>query len=283
MKALAIISQLPSLKELVLKFRADDGPFGDYSPPKYPPEVILQFLIFKALGEDYLQFSSPLKSLTIDHFLPLPHPSFGEPTVIRLLGTLTQLTINTTINCPAFGMTSPPSDVSAFPIYPTEAFSSSLVSLQLHHESLRPPTMIAPLTELHLPRLAHLSIQRHYFSDIREVENFIARHGETLVELKLFLCPMATSAEAILCPKANPARFRRWAQVWDHLRRELKVLKNLVVSERNDSNGIGDCSLGRYVDFDYRFTTAGLGKAEMNDDEDALKRLQEVVESRIGA
>ncbi|KAH9971506.1 hypothetical protein BGW80DRAFT_1320489, partial [Lactifluus volemus] len=40
--------------------------------------------------------------------------------------------------------------------------------------------MIAPLTELHLLHLAHLSM--HCFSDLREVENFIARHGETLVD-----------------------------------------------------------------------------------------------------
>jgi hypothetical protein len=33
------------------------------------------------------------------------------------------------------------------------------------------------------------------------MENSIARHGETLVELKLFLCPMVTSTEATLRPR----------------------------------------------------------------------------------
>ncbi|KAI0249304.1 hypothetical protein BJV78DRAFT_1228592 [Lactifluus subvellereus] len=277
-ETLAILSQLPALESLVLNFRSHDGPFslGSDGDPSFPPEIVLQFLIFKALGEIDQGFASPLKSLTINRLLPLPHPSLREPTIITLLSTLTHLTINTTTNCSAFGMPEPHSDRSVFP---KGALSSSLVSLQLHHACLRSPNMLAPITEIRLPHLAHLSLQRHYFSGRCEVENFITRHGETLVELKLFLCPMTLST--VKTSSRQSKRPRQWAQVWDRFRSELKVLKCLVVSERNDSNGVEDNGLGRYIDNSHSCKVVNLGKAETTDDENAYKRLQEVVESRV--
>lgn len=278
-EALAILSQLPALESLVLNFRSHDGPFSTGSDSSFPPEIVLQFLIFKALGEIEPGFASPLKSLTINRLLPLPHPSFRERAILKLLSTLTHLTINTTANCEAFGMSDPQSDTAVSRVFPKEALSSSLVSLQLHHVCLRSPNMVAPITEIRLPHLTHLSLQRHYFSGRCEVENFITRHGETLVELKLFLCPMTLSPEKK--SSNHSKRPRQWAQVWDRFRSELKVLKYLVVSERNDSNGVEDSSLGRYIDNPSSCKAVNLGRAETNDDENAYKRLQEVVESRV--
>ncbi|KAH9956564.1 hypothetical protein BGW80DRAFT_1466320 [Lactifluus volemus] len=57
----------------------------------------------------------------------------------------------------------------------------------------------------------------HCFSDLCDVENSIARHGETLVELKLFLCPMVTSTEATL----RPRMFQTMGSGLDRLRSEL--------------------------------------------------------------
>jgi hypothetical protein len=282
-EALAILSQLPSLKSLVIKLREYDGPFGASSDdtPAFPPEVVLQFLIFKALGEISPGFASPLKSLTIDSLLLLPHPSLRESTIIRLLATLTHLAINTTTDCAAFGMSSSQPGTSVTPIFPRAAFSSSLVSLQLHHVCVRSPNALAPITEVHLPHLAYLSLQRHLFSERCEVENFITRHGKTLVELKLFLCPMAMETKAVTeISKGRSARFRRWAQVWDCFRVQLKVLRNLVVSEGSDSNGVKDGGLGRYIANSDRRTAVNLGKADRSDDDNALKSLRDNVERR---
>ena len=276
---------LPTLEDLVLKFRADDGPFkssnahNDDTHPDTPPEVVIQFLIFRVLGE-IQSYPSPLKSLTLDHLLPLPHPFLESPPVIRLLSKLTHFAINTTSPCPTFSITNPESRIT-FQLFKKEALSSSLVSLQLHHACVRSTKMIAPISKVHLPRLAYLSLQRTYFSEQGEVEQFITRHGGTLVELKLFLCPMALSTR--ISSSHSPESFRRWAQVWNHFDGELRVLKNLVVSERHDSAGAEDIGLGRYVDNCYFCNVVDLGKEDMGADDTALKQLQKSVESRSQA
>ena len=281
MEVLAHVLTLPTLEHLVLKFRADDGPFGSSDPGdrEIPQEVVLQFLIFRFLGENQ-NYPWRLKSLTLDHLLPLPHPYLESPPVIRLLSTLTHFAINTTSPCTKFSITLPQSPPT-FQLFKKGALSSSLVSLQLHHACVRPAKIVAPISKVHLPRLAYLSLQRTYFSEEGEVEQFIARHGGTLVELKLFLCPMALSTWTH--SSHRPDSFRKWAQVWDYLDGELRILKNLIVSERHDSTGAEDVGLGRYVDSYYGCNVVNLGKEDIAADDTAFKRFQKSVESRSEA
>jgi hypothetical protein len=279
-EVLGYVLTLPALEDLVLKFRTDDGPFkpSNAHDSSNPPEVVIQFLIFRTLGEN--QNYAPLKSLTLDHLVPLPHPYLESPPMIRFLSTLTHFAINTTSPCPTFSITDPQSPPT-FQLLKKGALSSSLVSLQLHHACVRPTEIVAPISKIHLPRLAYLSLQRTYFSEQSEVEQFIVRHGRTLVELKLFLCPMALSTR--INSGRRPKSFRRWAQVWNHLDGELRVLKNLVVSERHDSTGAEDVGLGRYVDDCYSCKVVDLGKEDMVADDTAFKQFQKSVESRCQA
>jgi hypothetical protein len=69
--------------------------------------------------------------------------------------------------------------------------------------------------------------------------------------------------------------------VWERLNRDLKVLKNLVVSEDHDSKGVEDASVARYVDNCYSCNAVKLGNVEMREDDGALKKFQKNVESRI--
>lgn len=285
-EALSLLSELPSLEHLVLNFRASDGPFksdteGSARDRDFPPEVVLQFLIFRALAENEHGYPSPLKSLVIDKFLPLPHPYLGSPTILGLLSTLSHLAINTTTQCKAFPMTDPQLEwPSSYHLFQKEALSASLVSLQLHHACVRSADSLAPISEVVLPRLAYLSLQRTYFSEQGEVENFIARHGGTLRELKLFLCPMAMSTNWQVVASRRPTHFRRWARVWEHLDRDLKVLKNLVVSERHNSIGIEDANLGRYIDNCYRCNVVMLEGMETAEDDRVFARFKNAVELR---
>ncbi|KAI0298371.1 hypothetical protein B0F90DRAFT_1926581 [Multifurca ochricompacta] len=286
-EALLLLSQLPALDSLILKFRVNDDPFkiDDNANPDdmtFPPEVVLQFLIFRALAENEQGLPSPLKSLVVDNLLPLPHPYLGSPTILGLLSTLTHLTINTTAHCAAFPMINPQLPwPPSYHLFQKEALSSSLVSLQLHHVHVRSADMLIPISEVHLPRLAHLSLQKIYFSGQGEVENFIARHGRTLIGLKLFVCPLALTTEENSVRR--PTRFRRWSQVWERLNNELKVLKELTVSERLDSNGIEDAgSMGWYVHDCYRCKAVSLSKADTTEDDTVLKRFKDVVASRSG-
>jgi len=68
--------------------------------------------------------------------------------------------------------------------------------------------------------------------------------------------------------------------VWEHFDRDLKVLRNLVVSERLDSKGGEDASYSRYLDNCYRCNPAKLGEAEIVEDDGALKQFEKNVESR---
>jgi hypothetical protein len=164
-------------------------------------------------------------------------------------------------------------------LFQKEVVPASLVSLQLHHACVRAADMLIPVSEIHLPNLERLSLQRTHFSEKGALENFIARHGGTLVELKIFLCPMALSTSST--SSARPKRFRRWSQTWERLNRDLKVLRNLVVSERQDSKGVEDTSIARYVDNCYLCNAVKLGKADMVEDDGALKKFQKDVESRL--
>jgi len=285
LEALSLVSQLPALESLVLTFRSDDGPFkadteANAPDRNFPTEIILQFLIFRALAELPTGFASPLKSLIIDRFVTLPHPYLESPPILELLSTLTHLTINTTTQSATFPMTDPRMEWTSPPLFQKKALASSLVSLELHHACLRSGNVIVPVSDssFHLPRLEKLSLQRIYFSKQGDIENFVVRHGKTLVELKLFVCPMALSTDTRQSSRATNSR--RWAQVWEHFDRDLKVLRNLVVSEKHDSHGVEDSGLGWYVNNCYRPKVVDLGRVDKEDDESALKRLTKNVESR---
>lgn len=281
-EVLGLISQLPGLESLVLNFRAHDGPFRfdtdtNDNDREFPAEIILQFLIFRALAENSQRYPSPLKSLTIDKLLPLPHPYISSPTIIALLSTLSHLSIKTTTQCAAFPMTDPRLEWTSTPLFEKGAFSTSLASLELHHASVRSADVLVSLSEIQLPRLETLSLQRIYFSDKGKPEDFIARHGGTLLKLKLFLCPMALSTSGSKGSEGRPASFRRWTQVWERLRSDLKNLRGLVVSERHDSNGVDDAGLGRYVDNCYSCNAVDLGEAETAEDDIAFELFQKSV------
>jgi hypothetical protein len=282
--ALGHFAHLDSLESLVLHLRQDDGPFTvdvdrDASGGNFPGEIMLQFLIFKALSENPTGFIRPLKSLTVDKLLPLPNPSIASPPVIALLSKLNHLAIKTTIQCAAIPMTDPRLEWSIpDSLFQREVVPASLVSLELHHTNIRSADVLIPVARIHLPRLERLSLQRTYFSDQGALESFIARHGATLVELKMFLCPMALSTSSV--STVRPRRFRRWSQVWGRFDRDLKALRNLVVSERLDSKGVEDASYSRYLDNCYRCNAAKLGQAEIVEDNGALKQFEKNVESR---
>ena len=280
-EAIALFVTLPALKDLVLRFREHDGPFksdtvGDTQNTARgsTPDVVLQLLIFKALDEVPYGFPAHLRSLTIDKFLPLPHPDLGSETIHRHLSTLTHLAINTTSHCASF----PQERASNLRIFPKAALSPSLVSLQLHNTCVRSAFTLIPVSEVYLPRLEYLSLQRTYFSKQGEVENFIARHGGTLVELELFLCPMAISTSSRRGTADED--FYRWSKVWDHLNRELRVLKHLVVSDRHDSNGVEDAGLGRYIDNCYHCKAVQLKARITRADDKVFERFKKSVESR---
>lgn len=283
--ALGHFAHLDSLESLILNLRKDDGPFTvdpnrEANEGDFPGEIMLQFLIFKALSENPTGFIQPLKSLTVDKLLPLPNPSIASRSVIALLSQLNHLAIKTTTQCAAIPMTDPRLGWSIpDALFQTEVVPASLVSLELHHTDIRSADILIPLARIHLPRLEHLSVQRTYFSEQGALESFIARHGATLVELKMFLCPMALSTSSISTER--PRRFRRWSQVWERFDQNLKVLRNLVVSERLDSKGVEDASYSRYVDNCYRCNAAKLGEAEMIEDDGALKQFEKNVESRL--
>lgn len=282
--ALGHFGHLGSLESLVLRLRQDDGPFKvdvgrDVSGGNFPGEIMLQFLIFKALSENPTGFIRPLKSLTVDKLLPLPNPAIATPPVIALLSELNHLAIKTTTQCAAIPMTDPRLEWSIpDSLFQREVVPASLVSLELHHANIRSADVLIPVARIHLPRLERLSLQRTYFSDQGALELFIARHGATLVELEMFLCPMALSTSS--GSTVRPRRFRRWSQVWECFDRDLKVLRNLVVSERLDSKGVEDASYSRYVDNCYRCNAAKLGEAEIVEDDGALKQFEKNVESR---
>ena len=284
LEALALFATLPALKDLVLRFREHDGPFksdpGDDAQNRDCfPDVVLQHLIFRALGEIDEGFPAHLRSLTIDKFLPLPHSFLESEPITSHLSTLTHFAINTTSHCAAFPDHNPRSERSSnHRIFPTAALSSSLVSLQLHNACLRSADKLFPISEVHLPRLAYLSLQRTYFSKEREVENFIARHGATLVELKLFMCPMAISTSSRRGTADED--FYRWGRVWENLNSELRVLKNLVVSAQHDSDGVEDVELGRYIDSCYHCGVVKMKVRITRADDKVLERFQKSVESR---
>lgn len=282
--ALGHFGHFDSLESLVLHLRQDDGPFPEEidrnaSGGNFPGEIMLQFLIFKALSENPSDFLPPLKSLTVDKFLPLPNPSIASPSIITLLSNLSHLAIRTTTQCAAIPMTDPRLEWSIpDSLFQREVVPDSLVSLELHHTNIRSADVLIPVARIHLPRLERLSLQRTYFSEQGALESFIARHGATLVELKMFLCPMALSTSSV--STARPRRFRRWSQVWEHFDRDLKVLRNLIVSERLDSRGLEDASYSRYLENCYRSSAAKLKEAEIVGDDNALKQFKKNVESR---
>jgi len=283
-EALGHIGHLDFLESLVLNFRKDNGPFKlDFDRTRggaFPGEIMLQFLIFKALSENPTGFIQPLKSLTVDKLLPLPNPAIASEPVIALLSELEHLAIKTTTHSSAFPMTDPRLGWSfTDSLFQREVVPTSLISLELHHTDIRSADILIPLSRIHLPCLERLSLQRTYFSEQGPLESFIARHGATLVELKLFLCPMALSTSSTSA--IRPRHYRRWSQVWERFDYDLKVLRNLVVSERADSKGVKDVSYSRYVDSCYRLNPAKLGKAEIVEDDSALKRLEKKVESRV--
>jgi hypothetical protein len=282
-EALCNLTYFPALESLVLHFRENDGPFksdtrGNPNDREFPSEVILQFLVFKALSDQPPGFLPPLKSLTVDKYLPLPNPSITSESIKALLGNLDHLAIKTTTQCEAFPMTDPRVEVYGNPVFKKDFLPASLVSLELHHAYVRSAYMTIPLKHVHLPRLERLSLQRSQFSEKDELEAFIIRHGTTLVELKLFLCPMALSTST---SSKRPKRFRRWAQVWDRLSVELKLLRNLVVSERHDAMGVEDDGVPRYVDNCYYCNEVKLAEAEIVEDEKALERFRKKVEARL--
>ena len=284
-EALGHITHLNFLESLVLHLRKDDGPFTtgvgrNANGADFPGEIMLQLLIFKALSEIPIGFIQPLKSLTVDKLLPLPNPSIASPTIIALLSKLNHLAIGTTSQYAAIPMTDPRLEWSIpDSLFQREVVPSSLVSLDLHHTNIRSADILIPVVRIHLPRLERLSLQRTYFSDQGALESFIARHGATLVELKMFLCPMALSTSRV--STLRPNRFRRWSQVWERFDRDLKVLKSLVVSERLDSKGVEDAKYSRYLDNCYRCNATKLGEAEMVEDDGALKQFEKNVESRL--
>jgi hypothetical protein len=284
--ALGHFAHLDSLESLVLNLRQHDGPFTvdvdnrDVSRGNFPGEIMLQFLIFKALSENPTDFIQPLKSLTVDKLLPLPNPSIASPPIIALLSELNHLAIKTTTQCAAIPMTDPRLEWSIpDSLFQREVVPASLVSLELHHTNIRSADILIPVARVHLPRLERLSLQRTYFSEQGALESFIARHGATLVELKMFLCPMALTTSSV--STVRPRRFRRWSQVWERFDRDLKVLRNLVVSERLDSKGVEDASYSRYLDNCYRCNAAEVGEAEIVEDDSALKQFEKNVESRL--
>jgi len=69
--------------------------------------------------------------------------------------------------------------------------------------------------------------------------------------------------------------------VWERFDRELKVLRDLVVSERLDSKGVEDASYSRYLENCYQPNAATLGEAEIVEDDGALKQFEKKVESRL--
>jgi hypothetical protein len=109
------------------------------------------------------------------------------------------------------------------------------------------------------------------------MEDFIARHGGTLVDLKLFLCPMAISTTSRRGTADED--FYRWATVWNRFNRELEVLENLVVSERHDSDGV-QVELGRYIDNCIHCAAVGMKARIVRADDKAFERFQKSVESR---
>lgn len=283
--ALGHFAHLDSLESLVLNLRQDDGPFTggvdrDGNGTNFPGEIMLQFLIFKALSENPTHFIRPLKSLTVDKLLPLPNPSIASPSVIALLSKLNHLAIRTTTRFAAIPMTDPQLEWSIpDSLFQREVVPASLVTLELHHTNIRSADVLIPVARIHLPHLKRLSLQRTYFSEQGALESFIARHGTTLVELKMFLCPMALSTSSD--SNVRPRRFRRWSQVWERFDRDMKVLENLVVSERLDSKGVEDASYSRYLENSHYFNAAKLGEAQMVEDDGALKQFEKSVESRL--
>ena len=284
--ALGYLSYLKSLESLVLNLRQHDGPFTGTDRDiiggmMIGPELQLQFVIFKALSETPTDFIRPLKSLTVNKLLAAPNSAIATPTVIALLRKLNHLSITTTTPFAAIPISDPLHGAS-FPgsIFERGVLPASLVSLELHHINIRSADILIPVARLHLPRLERLSLQRTYFSEKGALENFIVRHGATLVELKMFLCPMAlstSSGDTVV----RPQRFRRWSQVWERFDRELKVLRNLVVSERLDSKGVEDASYSRYLENCYEPEAAALAEAEIVEDDGALKKFEKTVESRL--
>lgn len=281
--ALGHFAHLDSLESLVLNLRQDDGPFtvdADTTRGNFPGEIMLQFLIFKALSENPMGFIRPLKSLTVDKLLPLPNPSIASPSVIALLSELNHLAIKTTTQCAAIPMTDPRLEWPIpDPLFQWGVVPATLVSLELHHTDIRSADILIPVARIHLPCLERLSLQRTYFSEQSALEGFIARHGATLVELKMFLCPMALSTSSN--STVRPRYFRRWSQVWERFDRDLKVLRNLVVSVRLDSKGVEDASYSRYLENCYRCKAAKMAEAEIVEDDGALKQLEKNVESRL--
>jgi hypothetical protein len=283
--ALGHFAHLEYLESLVLNLRQDDGPFAvgigrDATGGNFPGEIMLQFLIFKALSENPTDFIRPLKSLTVDKLLPLPNPSIASPPVIALLSKLDHLTIRTTTPCPAIPMTDPRLEWSIpDSLFQKEVIPDSLVTLELHHTNIRSADVLIPVSQIQFPRLERLSLQRTYFSEQNALEKFVVSHGPTLVELKMFLCPMALSTST--ASTVRPRYFRRWSQVWERFDRELKVLRNLVVSERLDSKGVEDASYSRYLDNCYRCNAAKMEEAEIVEDDGALKQFEKNVESRL--
>ena len=287
-QALDHIRHFPGLESLVLSFREDDGPFkSDFADDTHgrqlPSEYVLQSFTFGTLAVMPIRFLPPLKSFTVDKYLPIMDPTIKTPSVIALLSKLSHLAIKTTMPCAALPMTDPQYESYwANSYFEKEVVPTSLVSLVLHHACVRPADLLLPISELQFPHLETLSLQRNYFGDpseFNDLEDFIARHGRTLSDLKLFLCPMAMSTSMI--PNVRPEHFRRWSQLWEHLNDDMEVLRKLVVSERHDSEGVEYEDVARYVDNCHHLNAMELEESEDVEDNDALDRFQKNVESRL--
>ncbi|KAI0267377.1 hypothetical protein BC834DRAFT_842600 [Gloeopeniophorella convolvens] len=273
------LARLPTLESLVLNFGTHYEPI-DFDPTTLPPEVVLQVLTFTALLSNASALSPSLKTLKMNKLVPMQDDRLHSQSVATFFGDITSLVIDTTLPFPHHPLMDERwVSLSSESIFHPGVLSSSLVSLTMHHVVLRSATAPIPFADVHLPHLEHLSLQRLYFFGEQGVEAFILRHGATLTELQLFLCPMLTATTNIRHPAS-----RFWSEVWARFVTGLRVLEHLVISERRDSRGHAAMDISEWYYFNpYEGDPLTVTETVTADDDAALKHLYEVMGSRSAA
>ncbi|KAI0267381.1 hypothetical protein BC834DRAFT_75508 [Gloeopeniophorella convolvens] len=278
--AFSRIALFPALESLVLSLGSHHRPL-DLATGNIPPPALFQLFIFAGLLNQASVLPSSLKVLRLYRLLPVQDSRLLSQAIVAFCAPLTLLVIDTAMPLPY----SPLTDARSAAMAVSKAFhpgvlSSSLVSLTMHHAVLRSADAPVPLTDVHLPYLKYLSLQRIYFWNGEGIEAFILRHSATLTELRLFLCPMVLSKSIYPANPPTPS-WRLWTDVWEGFATEFNVLEKLVTSECRDSLGLMVEDLSEW----YYASPFGAGVLSVNEgdaagDAASLKRLHEVVEAR---
>ncbi|KAI0065714.1 hypothetical protein BV25DRAFT_1821379 [Artomyces pyxidatus] len=225
--ALQVFLGLPTLRALAFTFRpATEEGAAEHDDPHWRGYTV-QHAALDALSR--FTPASTIKSLTLDHFRPMPHEAYNRLEFIALFRHLTHLRLSTKRELWNRTEGDPDDPLRTFwqqcapPLL--RASADTLTSLSLHVSQDEASCFGVSISELHFPHLTRLSFQHVLFGFETSAEPFILAHAATLSSLTLVYCKISMgSAE-------TPSR--TWEQVYGDLSAGLGELRELDVEERS--------------------------------------------------